>query len=125
LPLDGGTDPPVSLQDYLDSLERLLDIPEVAIAVAPDLSMDLTNDGDLSEFLDRLLTGCAQPLDRMAVLDVPSARTSAPQAVAWVAPATAGSPFADDPIVRRAGAVYHPWVRVRDPLGGTANPIRD
>lgn len=127
--LERGTDPLPSLQDYLEALERLLEIPEVALTVVPDLYSDLQDrGGDRSEFLDRLLAGCALPLDRMAVLDVPPESSAAIQTVAWAGPSGRGagpSGIPDDETIRRAGAVYHPWVRVRDPLGGVARPLRE
>ena len=68
--------------------------------------------------------------DRLVLVDLPSrapSRWQVDQIEAWVA-ATLGRGQTDvDGAARwwRSAALYHPWVRVADPLGGAASPIRD
>jgi len=121
LTLTGGTEDsgvPPSVNAYLQAVQALADQPEVALVALPDLYADLAG-GDLSDVLTALLNSCADQLDRLAVLDLPSG-PPVPEAVtvlqdAVLAVGTGG---------RRSAAVYHPQLRVRDPLGGSAAPLR-
>lgn len=114
---DDGDRPP-GVDAYLEAVERLGDQPEVAIVAAPDLNDDLpAGQGDL--VVAALLEVAAAALDRLVVLDVPPERLAADQAVDW---ANAFRP--GDPTRLRAAAAYHPPLRVRDPLGTAATPLR-
>jgi uncharacterized protein len=118
LTLGGGGDVPPALPDWLGAVEALTDEPEVAIVATPGLDEDLHGD-DRDTIVDALLDAAASQLDRLVVLDVPPDRTAADQAAGW-ADAMRGREASR----RRAGAAYHPWLRVRDPLGGSAAPVR-
>jgi hypothetical protein len=52
---------------------------------------------------------------------VPAAQADPAPAAAW----TQELRQQLDPQLLRAAAVYHPWIRTADPLGGTRNPLRD
>lgn len=119
LTLDGGTDVPPGLQEYLRAVEVLGDQPEVAIVVAPSLGEDLRDDRDRDEVVAALLDSAASQLDRLVVLDVPPGRLEVEQASGWVAGLRLG-----DPVRLRAAAAYHPRLRVSDPFGGSATPLR-
>jgi uncharacterized protein len=118
LTLDGGTDAPPGLREYLRGVELLDDQPEVAIVAAPGLGEDLP-DEDRVEVVTALLASAAAQLDRLVVLDVPPDRARVDQAAGWVAGLQRG-----EPVRLRDAAAYHPPLRVSDPLGGSAAPLR-
>ena len=118
-----GADAAPGLDDYLAAVETLADQPEVAIVAAPDLGGHLTVDADRQAVVTALLDTAASRLDRLVLLDVPAGEAGhtpgAGDALAW-----ATTMLPDDPVQRRAGAVYHPRLLVPDPLGGPAAPLR-
>src|SRR6266704_3661662 len=114
----GDGDGPPGVDAYLEGVERLGDQPEIAIVAAPDLNGDLPA-GQGEPVVTALLEVAAAALDRLVVLDVPPERLAADQAVDW---ANAFRP--GDPTRLRAAAAYHPPLRVRDPLGTAATPLR-
>jgi uncharacterized protein len=118
--LDGGSDPPPDRDAYLEAVATLADVPEVALVALPDLHGDLPA-GDVEDVVAAALAASAPLLDRLVVLDVPRDRADAPQARAWAETMRDGL----DPALLRAAAVYHPWLRVRDPLGSATAPVRD
>jgi uncharacterized protein len=117
--LGGGTDPVPGRDDYLAAAALLGEVSEVALVVAPDLHTDLG--GDAPRVLGALLGDAVARQDRLVLVDVPATRAGPASAVDWVEGlrATLG------PERLRAGAVYHPWVRVLDPLGPSDAPLRD
>lgn len=121
LTLTGGTqdtDIPPTADAYLQALQALADQPEVALVALPDLYADLTG-ADRSQVLSALLDSCADQLDRLAVLDLPS-DLPVPEAVNALEDAVRAVGAGG----RRSAAAYHPPLRVRDPLGGSAAPLR-
>jgi hypothetical protein len=125
--LGGGADPIPGRDDYLRAVALLGEVPEVALVTVPDLHADLSTDGGHAAtlVLGVLLADAAARQDRLVLVDVPAAPGGAAlppdEASAWVA----GLRGALDDDQLRATAVYHPWVRVRDPLGRTVSPLRD
>ena len=133
-PLDDKFEPPDRLQ-YLDAIEStnnsanwsMADQPEVAIVALPDLHTDI-KDPDSWELIDILMRQ-AEPLrDRLLLFDLPPPKANgnslmdAEQVVKWITKLrelTGG-----DERLQRTAAVYHPRVRVPDPLGGILNPLR-
>lgn len=121
LTLTGGTEDstvPPSADAYLQALQALADQPEVALVALPDLYADLA-DADRAQVLAALLTSCAGQLDRLAVLDLPTG-LSLPEAIGTLQEAV----HAAGPGGAKAAAAYHPGLRVRDPLRGSAAPLR-
>ena len=124
--LGGGADPVPGRDDYLRAVTLLGEVPEVALVALPDLHADLSTNGDqaATQVLGAFLRDAADRQDRLVILDVPGGPNGAglppPEASAWVR----GLRRALDDDQPRAGAVYHPWVRVRDPLGRTVAPLR-
>jgi Bacteriophage tail sheath protein len=122
LTLTGGTEDsgaPPTVNAYLQALQALADQPEVALVALPDLYADLADGDDRAEVLSALLTSCAGQLDRLAVLDLPADLTL-PEAVNTLREAVRAA----GPGGGKSAAAYHPPLRVRDPLGGSAAPLR-
>jgi uncharacterized protein len=71
--------------------------------------------------LRALLRDAVERQDRLLLVDLPAEQAEPAPAVAWVAGLRAGL----EAELLRAAAVYHPWVRVKDPLGGSRTPLRD
>jgi hypothetical protein len=129
--LAGGDAPAPTLEEYLaaivaSGLERrrvLSDEPEIALIAAPDLYEDLENEGEQDAVWGALLREAERSHDRLVLIDLPpdpSGDRDLPLAVKRLG-ALRG---AIDEGTARAGAVYHPRVRVPDPLGGVAEPLK-
>lgn len=122
-------------EDYLDAIEALAEVPEAAIIAFPDL-YDV---GVKATTVIRAAAASADELhDRLVLVDLP--RDPQPPHLRWHADAITN--WVNDAVrpdglqrgeddrswaVRwwRSAALYHPWVRVVDPLGGVAQPTRD
>lgn len=118
--LANGVDAAPSRVDYMHAIELLGDVPEVALVALPDLHDVLSNDVDRYEVLSAALRQAQDLHDRLVIIDVPVAERDAGDAINWISDLRA---FADDD-THRAGAVYHPALRVNDPLGGASAPQR-
>ncbi|MFI7124747.1 phage tail sheath subtilisin-like domain-containing protein [Nonomuraea sp. NPDC050153] len=116
--LDGGADPVPRREDYLDAARRLGELMEVALVLVPDLHPDLG--AEAVPVLHELLRDATERQDRLVLIDLPPDRASPGPAVAWTGALHDGLP----PERRRSAAVYHPWIRVTDPFGGTRSPLR-
>ena len=119
--LGHGSDQAPDLTDYLAAARLLTEVPEVALIASPDLYPDLSDATMSDEVIGSLLEASAAARDRLVVLDVPPARAAAPSAVIWADAVRAGR----EDTFRRSGAAYHPRLKVRDPLGGIARPLRE
>lgn len=117
------------LEDYLDAIEKVVDLPEAAIVAFPELDKL----GQVAATrVSRAAAAAFDPLhDRMVLVDLPkdppNVRWHADAILDWVK-ATLGRGDDDTSHVARwwrSAALYHPWVRVADPLGGAARPRRD
>jgi hypothetical protein len=116
-----GIDDPPTRIEYLAAVARLEDVPEAALLAAPDLHDDLNAGSDVDDVLLALVAASADANDRLVLIDVPRDREGARAALGWID--ALRDPY--EPLRRRTAAAYHPWLRVRDPLGGTARPLRD
>jgi hypothetical protein len=117
--LTDGADPVPGLEDYLQAAQRLGEEVEVALVLVPDLHPDLRSEA--VSVLRALLRDAVERQDRLVLVDLPAEQAEPAPAVAWVAGLRAGL----EAELLRAAAVYHPWVRVKDPLGGSRTPLRD
>jgi hypothetical protein len=118
--LSGGIDATPTLADYTTALGVVGDIPEVALLAAPDLHDTLSTDADRYTFLAEALRQARDLHDRLVVIDVPATEADATDTLDWIF----GLRASTDPDALRAAAVYHPAIRINDPLGGAAAPQR-
>jgi hypothetical protein len=137
LTLDGGREDGPSKRDYLDAVNRLGDANpvradeaphlEVALVAVPGLYEDLDDLDERAEILLTLIDEAERLHDRLALVDIPTdaedsgdAIKNVDDAIDWLTGlrGTVGSERL------RAAAVYHPRLRVPDPLGGLSNPLR-
>ncbi|MEX3788821.1 phage tail sheath C-terminal domain-containing protein [Paraburkholderia sp. BR14374] len=131
--LGSGLTIPPSRSDYLAAVQSLGDEPEVALVASPDLhaaSASYGSDGnsilteaDRIDVLAALLIQAEQLHDRLVIIDVPPDLTDSLKAVSWVDGLRLHPELGDEAVLRNA-AVYHPRLRVPDPLGGVAAPLR-
>jgi len=117
-------------EDYLDAVDRLADVPEVAVVAFPDLHHHLDGPG-MRGVIAAAAASADDLRDRMVLVDLPpdppKLRWNTDDILAWVTH-TLGRGDDDRTGAAkywRAAALYHPWVRVSDPLGGVAQPTRD
>lgn len=103
--------------DYVAGLEAAMQVREAALIGLPDLHSHC-NETDAAGVI---LAGArmADPLlDRMLVADLPEGVADTIMAQQWLAQ------LANDPAVARSVAFYHPWLRMRDPVGSRRAPMR-
>lgn len=112
LTLAGGTDAEPGRPEYLSAVRAQADLPEPALVALPDLGTDLSGAAHTDTVLD-LMGAAAASLDRLVVLDVPPAASSADDAMGWVRSLAATG---DDALLSTA-AVYHPALRAPDVRG--------
>lgn len=119
LTLQGGSEQPPSKDDYLQAFARLADEPESALICAPDLERLAEPD---REFVLAAMSSDAESRhDRQVLLAVPDAQANANAAT------LAAAAFRQLHDARRARnlSLYHPWIRVDDPLGELTQPLRE
>lgn len=104
--LAGGTDSPPGRDDYAAAVTAQAELPEPALVALPDLGADLADD-DHTDLVLTLLGVVAPLLDRLVLLDVPPARSTVDDVLAWVSELTG---FGDE-VLLAAAAVYHPALR--------------
>lgn len=91
----------------IDALSR---VDNVSFVAAPDLAFTGFNGGQLLAAQIDILSRCVARRDRIALLDLPRFRQNEALAYAGRTPNNLNLP--DESF----GAVYHPWIRVDDPL---------
>lgn len=114
----GAAERAPTLTDYVAAAQALGDEPEVAIIAIPGLYQDLSA-ADQREMRLALLRQAVELQDRLVILDPPNA--DARTVAEFAADLRKGNDWDG---VRRGGAVYGPWLRVSDPFGGVANPLK-
>ncbi len=117
------------LEDYFDAIEMLVDTPEAAIIAFPEL--DKLGEAAATRVI-RTAAASFDPLfDRMVLVDLPkqppNIRWHVDDILEWVETTLGRGDDDKSHVARwwRSAALYHPWVRVADPLGGVARPRRD
>jgi len=120
LELAGGSLAPPDRIAYGAAAERLGDEPEVALVAVPDLATDLAAESERHEILEALIKRADELHDRLVLVDLPCGRLQAAEVLDRLHRLETAVPD----LPGRAAAVYHPWVAVRDPLGGIAAPLR-
>lgn len=124
-----GSVEPAAREDYLDAIDALADVPEAALVAFPDLH-DLAA-ADATKVFHAAAASADNLHDRLVLVDLPReaprVRWHVDDILTWVRDTLARDDDDKSRAVRwwRAAALYHPWVRVSDPLGGVAQPARD
>jgi hypothetical protein len=122
--LDADPSPVAANIAYVAALQALNDEPEVALLALPDLYRDL-EDPDALDLLAALMQQADSTRDRLLLVDAPYEVASAngvssAAMLVWIDDLR-GVPRK---VEARAAAAYYPWLRVPDPLGGIADPLR-
>ena len=128
LVLSGGAEVAPGAADYGTALDRLDELPEVALVALPDLHATV---GAAAPHLLAEAAARAEVLrDRLVLVDLPprspGERWYADRIAAWIEGTLERTTRDLDGTTPmwRAAALYHPWIRVADPLGGAARPDR-
>jgi uncharacterized protein len=121
-PLSGGTASNPRYAEYRAAAACITDTPEVALIAVPDLRSHL-DDRNVEDITLQLLDDAARLNDRVVVLDLPESPPRGQRVVdaTTILRVAAGDdikfgPNATGDRAVRAGAAYHPWLRVDDPL---------
>jgi hypothetical protein len=125
LTLAGGAEAAPRSAEYLAAVEAMGEEREIALVALPDLHRDLppgaagpVESSPAYAVLRAAIADAERRHDRLVLVDLPlpgeagDTLRALDELVAVLA----------DPLERRAAAVYHPWLWVADPLGGTAAP---
>jgi hypothetical protein len=93
-----------------EGIGSLTALDEVTMLCVPDAVTLAANgdDGDLRAIQSAMLSHCEGAGNRMAILDPPASARLPQQVLEWRAGAVPESKF---------GALYYPWLRVRNPIG--------
>ncbi|XVV15544.1 phage tail sheath family protein [Actinoplanes sp. CA-131856] len=102
LTLTGGSDTAPGAADYARLVAAQAELPEPALVALPDLGADLTGE-EHTDVVRDLLATVAPLLDRLVLLDVPPALSTADDVAAWRGTLTGSG--------EEAAAVYHPPLR--------------
>lgn len=126
---DAGASAPPQLEDYFAAIDLLEDVPEAAIIAFPAVH-ELGDAAAARVF--RTAAAAADALhDRLVLVDLPpdapKLRWQTDDILNWVRDTLGrdANDLAGAERWWRSAALYHPWVRVLDPLGGVATPSRD
>ncbi|MGT2476696.1 hypothetical protein [Paraburkholderia terrae] len=126
--LDGGIDGAATQPLYLDALTAICDQMEPALLAFPDLGLDIPSKEDRTAILREAILRCEELKDRMVLTEMPANGNEFGHppldfnaTVEWAK----GLRNEDLTGGARCAAFYHPWLRVRDPLGGDVTPLRD
>ncbi|TWT91737.1 phage tail sheath family protein [Stieleria varia] len=111
---------------YNRAIVSLGDQTEVALLATPSIYHDITDPIALQWVLQTIVRDASEKQDRFVLIDPPP-----PHGESGVESMASGElldyvnqlrAIIPNPIHRRAAAVYHPWLRVNDPLGDAAEP---
>ncbi len=125
----GGTAAGPELEDYFDAIDMLVDQPEAAIVAFPEL--DALGATAATRVTRTAAAAFDELHDRLVLVDMPrnppNLRWHVDDILAYVTKTLARGDDDKSWVSRwwRSAALYHPWVRVSDPLGGVAMPTRD
>ncbi len=119
LRLRQGQEPAVDEAGYLDALTTIAELPEPALLGLPDLLRDLEDVAAQRRSVLAAARLCEAKQDRLVLVDLPPEISRGEEAAAWI------DGLGDDRAIDRNLAAYHPWIRVDDPLGGSAEPLLD
>jgi phage tail sheath protein FI len=112
---------PAGYADYVAAANLLALQREVAIMAAPDLSNLAGDDAQRTGVFTLMVSLAEATHDRQFIGDVPPDLERPSEVLAWLKEQRAGL----EEEFPRSVALYHPRLRVIDPLGGVAAPLRD
>jgi hypothetical protein len=119
--LGGAIETPASEAQYVAAAEQLAAQREVALMAAPDLQT-MIGDESQREAIFTLLIGLAETThDRQFIGDVPRSLERPAEVLEWL---RQQRQVLEDSAPRSV-TIYHPRLRVLDPLGVVAAPLRD
>jgi hypothetical protein len=125
--LDGGANVSPSVEQYLTAIARLGDEPEVALTCLPDLYRHVTEPDAQKEVLMTAIRQADDARDRLVLVDFPPSLdgeqvegNKVEGLINWVNELRG----LDDSGGLRAAAIYHPPLRVPDPLHDILTPLR-
>lgn len=117
--LGGGVDPVADRVGYLDALSFFAEEAEIALVCFPELQRDPRTASYRDEVLESAIEQAEGLHDRLVLLDLPTDKRDAAAAIAW-----AGALRTTLQKSARAAAVYHPPVKVSDPLAASEPRVR-
>ena len=120
-PVAGEEDPLPDFEDYENTIETLAHNPEVSLLTAPDLHAMQGKAENHNRILSMMVATADIAHDRQVIATPPSSLEDNQDLIQWVGERRAGI----DPVHTRSLAIYHPWLRVTDQLGGQTQPLRD
>jgi uncharacterized protein len=119
---------------YLEAVDQLGEVPEVALVAAPGLFDDLKgtfSTEEQCEVLTTLIEQADERRDRLVLIDVPNdnpdpaadaeAIKEVNSTLNWIEKLRTLT----DQKATRAAAAYHPRLTIQDPLGGIRHPLRN
>lgn len=107
------------LDDYMQASNRLLEQLEIGLVALPDLDR-LQNSAHVDRIVISLATRVDPLLDRQVLVSPPKNLKQASELQQWSS--LKRSQLSGE--IARNVAVYHPWIRVNDPLGSISQPLR-
>lgn len=120
--LQPGEEPLPSTAQYRTAVEACAEQPEIALFAIPDLFLAddaAFDDAGVKDVLTMAVDLADRLHDRQLIVDLPAKEAPAKQWLAWWA---LSAQDLDKSL--RSAALYHPWLRVPDPLGGLRRPLR-
>lgn len=119
--LGGATETQASEAQYVHGMNLLASQREVALMAAPDLQK-MSGDASQRDAIFARFAGLAEAThDRQFVADAPRELERPADVLGWLGEQRARL----DQGYSRSVVIYHPRLRVLDPLGGIAAPLRD
>lgn len=127
LVMDGGIDPAPNWTTYTEAVALVSEEPEIAILAFPDLTSDVPFDGATAgehlEVLRVAIAAAEADHDRIVLIDAPPAPAPLVSVERLEGFANAIRDLTGDPLPRSA-AFYYPWIKVLNPPGAPARPLR-
>ena len=122
LPLTGGIDPSPGWSAYMNAVTVMEEAVEPSMLAFPDLYVDIRDEDSRREILAKALVEAEAAHDRLVLLDAPNSTQPKP-GVDDLARFAASLREAVG-TASRSGALYFPYLRVTDPMGGVQQSLR-
>lgn len=106
-------------QDYDQAIDVVMENPEVGLLVMPDL-YQLNHHQEIDSLMIKAIALADTKLDRQVLISTPAKMQTTSELSQWLI----NKQSQLSGISARSVAVYHPWIRVDDPLGTISKPFR-